>query len=264
MREKADPYFVVLFFGGNMHLQEFFIENPKVALGFSGGVDSAYLLYAAKRYGADVKAYYIKSQFQPEFELEDAKRLATELGAEMQVIHVDVLAQQQITDNPIDRCYHCKNTIFDKLIKAARADSYTTIIDGTNASDEVDDRPGMRALAELKVLSPLRICGLTKTEIRERSEEAGLFTWDKPAYACLATRIPTGEIITAEKLTKIEKAEAALFDMGYTDFRVRTLGNSAKLQMPAGQIHKVIEQRREITERLRPYFDNVLLDLEER
>ena len=176
-----------------MTLEQFFAEKREVAVAVSGGVDSADLLYAAKRYAARVKAYYVSTAFQPEFELEDARRLADELGADMLVLHVDVLSNSAVTANPSDRCYHCKNTLFRQILRAAENDGFPVLLDGTNASDDAGDRPGMRALRELSVRSPLRECGLTKAEIRRLSREAGLFTWDKPAYACLATRIRTGE-----------------------------------------------------------------------
>ena len=176
-----------------MDLADFFRENHKAALAFSGGVDSAYLLYAAKEAGADVRAYYVKSAFQPQFELEDAKRLAGQLAADLRILETDVLADETVAANPPDRCYHCKRLLFTTIAEAAKQDGYRVLLDGTNASDEESDRPGMRALKELSVRSPLRECGLTKEEIRRLSKAAGLFTWDKPAYACLATRIPPGE-----------------------------------------------------------------------
>lgn len=247
-----------------MTLGEFFEQHPKVALGFSGGVDSAYLLYAAIRCGADVRAYFVKSQFQPAFELEDARRLARQLNADLNVISCDALADATVAANPENRCYYCKQRIFGLLKRAAAEDGYTCIIDGTNASDQAGDRPGMRALSEMEVLSPLRLCGLTKAEIRERSKEAGLFTWDKPSYACLATRIPTGEIITAEKLRRAEQGEQALMEMGFSDFRIRLYGGAARLQLPGEQMARAVEKRGLICQRLKPYFDIVLLDLEER
>lgn len=247
-----------------MNLNEFFSEHPKVALGFSGGVDSSYLIWAAKKYGADVHGYFIKSQFQPEFELEDAKRLAGELHAAFSVVEVNVLEKESVAENPANRCYHCKNAIFSALIAAAKADGYDTIIDGTNASDDAEDRPGMKALSEMKVLSPLRLCGITKEQVRVRSKEAGLFTWDKPAYACLATRIPFGEDITSEKLQKIENAENALMRMGYSDFRVRYFHDAARLQFTSSQWKRAADQRKEIQEALKPYFHTVLIDLEVR
>lgn len=203
---------------------DFLKKIPKAAIAFSGGVDSSYLLQEGMRFGKDVKAYYVKSQFQPEFELADAKRLATELGANMQIIEVDVLQQEAVIQNPPNRCYYCKQAIFGTILAAAAADGYPVILDGTNASDDANDRPGMQALAELRVLSPLRLCGLTKDEIRRKSREAGLFTWDKPAYACLATRIPSGMQISEDLLQRVEGAEGALFAMGFTDFRVRCAG----------------------------------------
>ena len=182
-----------------MDLQQFFKENPRVAIAFSGGVDSSYLLYAALRYGARVRAYYVNSAFQPRFELEDARRLAGDLHADLR----DVLSSPTVTANPPDRCYHCKRVIFRTIAAAAVEDGFPVLLDGTNASDDAGDRPGMRALRELSVRSPLRECGLTKDEIRRLSREAGLFTWDKPAYACLATRIPTGQPITPRRRKRI-------------------------------------------------------------
>lgn len=247
-----------------MDLPAFFKENPKAAVAFSGGTDSAYLLYAAEAAGADVWAYYVKSAFQPQFELEDAKRLCAKLDVELKILTVDVLADKAVRENPADRCYHCKKLIFTTIAEAAEADGFALLLDGTNASDEEGDRPGMRALRELSVRSPLRECGLTKSEIRRLSKEAGLFTWEKPAYACLATRIPTGEEITAEKLESTEAAEDFLFSLGFTDFRVRRFGEAARLQFPASQMEKVLERREEIVRELKRYYKMVLLDMEVR
>ena len=157
-----------------MDLNEFFKEHNKVALAFSGGADSSYLLYAAIKSGAQVCAYYVNAAFQPQFELDDAMRLAKQLNADMKVLTADVLSNETVVKNPSDRCYHCKNVIFNMILAEAKKDGFTVLMDGTNASDAEDDRPGMRALRELCVYSPLRICGLTKTEIRRRSKEAGL------------------------------------------------------------------------------------------
>ena len=247
-----------------MELQDFFRQNPRAALGFSGGVDSSYLLYAARQYGAEVQPYYIKTAFQPEFEFEDAKRLCREIGAELTVLELDALADPAVAANPADRCYFCKRALFGTLSRRALADGYTLLLDGTNASDDTGDRPGMRALRELAVRSPLRECGLTKAEIRARSKEAGLFTWDKPAYACLATRIPAGETITAEKLEKTERAETYLFSLGLTDFRVRYFAGAARIQVPEGQLPLVLEKRAEILTELKKDYPAVLLDLEVR
>ena len=247
-----------------MTLEQFFQENPKCALGFSGGVDSAYLLYAGVKAGADIRPYFIKTVFQPAFELADAQKLAQGLGVEVTVLELDALADPRVAANPADRCYFCKQNLFRTLKERAIADGYPVLLDGTNASDEAGDRPGMRALAELSVRSPLRECGLTKAEIRARSREAGLFTWDKPAYACLATRVPTGETITAETLARVEGAEDALFRLGYTDFRVRVFHGAARLQLPRGQMERAVREAETIQAALKPYFTPILLDLEGR
>ena len=247
-----------------MTLLAFFKENPKAALGFSGGVDSSYLLYAGVQAGADIHPYYIKTAFQPQFELDDAERLCAQLGVPLTVLELDVLKDEAVTANPPDRCYHCKAALFGALSARALADGYTLLLDGTNASDDAGDRPGMRALKELHVCSPLRECGLTKAEIRRLSREAGLFTWDKPAYACLATRIPSGDAITAEKLLATERAEAFLFSLGLTDFRVRNYHGAARLQFPEAQLNAVLAHRAEILQELKKDYPAVLLDLEVR
>ena len=247
-----------------MELRDFFQECPKVALGFSGGVDSAYLLYAALDHGAQVRPYFIKTAFQPQFELEDARRLCAQLGVELTVLELDVLQIPGVAENPPDRCYHCKRALFGRLRQQAQADGYTVLIDGTNASDDAGDRPGMRALGELSVRSPLRECGITKAQVRALSKEAGLFTWDKPAYACLATRVPTGEAIAPETLQKVEAAEEALFSLGYSDLRVRVFHGAARLQLPGQQLEQAAKEREAILQALSPWFDTVLLDLKER
>ena len=247
-----------------MTLLAFFKDNPKAALGFSGGVDSSYLLYAGVQAGADIHPYYIKTAFQPQFELDDAERLCAQLGVPLTVLELDVLKNEAVTANPPDRCYHCKTALFGALSVQALADGYTLLLDGTNASDDAGDRPGMRALKELHVCSPLRECGLTKAEIRRLSREAGLFTWDKPAYACLATRIPAGERITPEKLAATERAEDYLFSLGLTDFRVRNYRGAARLQFPEAQLNAVLAHRVEILQELKKDYPAVLLDLEVR
>lgn len=245
-------------------LQNFFYTHNRLALAFSGGTDSSYLMYAAKACGVALHAYCVKSQFQPAFEHCDAMRLAQSLDVPITVLALDVLQNAQVTANPADRCYHCKQAVFSQILTAAKADGYTALIDGTNASDDAGDRPGMRALAELRVLSPLRLCGVTKAQVRAYSKQAGLFTWNKPAYACLATRIPTDTPIDAEKLAKVERAENVLFGLGFTDFRVRLRGGGAKIQLPLGQFAALCEQRAAVVDALRPDFADILLDLQPR
>lgn len=247
-----------------MTLSEFFGAHPHAALAFSGGTDSSYLLYEALRCGASVRPYYIKTAFQPEFELRDALRLTGELGVELNIIELDVLSDSAVCENTAERCYHCKAALFGSLKKKALEDGFTVLLDGTNASDSSAERPGMRALNELEVFSPLRLCGLTKAAIRELSRQAGLFTWNKPAYACLATRIPTGEPIFAEMLNRVEASEDAVKALGFSDLRVRVFGGAARLQLPPEQMQKAVSLAEKIKAVLSPYFDTVLLDLEGR
>ena len=243
-----------------MDLREFFSEHPRAALAFSGGVDSSYLLYAGLKWAEKLGVYYVKSAFQPEFERRDALRLAEELGAKVKVLEADVLSCAEVTSNPPDRCYHCKKIIMSTIKAAAQADGFERVLDGTNYSDDISDRPGFKALGEEGVLSPMRLCGLTKARIRELSREAGLFTWDKPAYACLATRVKTGETITAEILRAVEAGEDALFDLGFTDFRVRTSLGEAKLQFIPEQLPEAKRRFDEIRKKLAPYFETIAID----
>ena len=243
-----------------MTLQDFFTEHPRVALAFSGGVDSSYLLYAGLKWAEMLGVYYVKSPFQPEFEYRDALKLAEDLGAEITVLTADPLSDAQVAANPTNRCYYCKKVIMSTIRAAAARNGFKLIIDGTNASDDISDRPGFKALGEEGVLSPLRMCGITKAKVRELSKEAGLFTWSKPAYACLATRIPTGEVITVEKLYAVEQSEDALFRMGFTDFRVRTKDGAANLQFIAEQHDEAAKRLAEIKAALAPYYTEVSLD----
>ncbi len=247
-----------------MDLGEFFAKNTRAAVAFSGGADSSYLLYAAKKAGADVTAYYAKTEFQPQFEYRDALRVCDELQIKMKVLELNILQDDTVASNPENRCYHCKKTLFTAIARAAAADGYSLVIDGTNASDDANDRPGMKALFELHVCSPLRECGLTKDKIRSLSKTAGLFTWNKPAYACLATRIPYGDKITSELLCKIESAEDELFALEFSDFRVRVLSGAARLQIPGEQFSSAAQKRAEIAARIKPYFETILLDMEAR
>lgn len=244
-----------------MTLTEFFKANPKAALALSGGVDSAYLLYAARRAGAEVRAYFLSTAFQPEFERRDAQAMAKAAGAELSVLPYDVLAVPGVAENPTDRCCLCKRAMFTAMKERAARDGFDLLIDGTNASDRAEDRPGMIALRELGVRSPLRECGVTKAEVRRLAREAGLAVWDKPSYSCLATRVAAGERITPEKLSALESAEAELFALGFTDFRVRLSGCAARLQLTARDWDRAAGMRDDILCKLRPLFDSVAIDM---
>ncbi len=247
-----------------MTLEQFFSQNPRAAIAFSGGVDSAFLLWAGIEAGAEVRPYFVKTPFQPQFELEDAQRLCTRLGAELIVVEFDILSDPAVAANPADRCYHCKKRLFSLLRERAAADGFSLLLDGTNASDDAGDRPGTRALRELEVRSPLRECGLTKEMIRARSKQAGLFTWDKPSYACLATRAPTGQTITREALEKVERGEALLSGLGFRDFRLRLTAGGCRLQVTEEQFSLVQRYREDILTGLAPLFSEIVLDLKPR
>lgn len=247
-----------------MTLEQFFQQNPRCALAFSGGVDSAFLLWAGLRAGAEVRPCFVKTPFQPRFELEDARRLCGQLGVELTVLEVDILSDEAVASNPPDRCYHCKRRLFSALKEYAASEGFPLLLDGTNASDEAGERPGMRALAELEVRSPLRECGLTKERIRALSRQAGLFTWDKPSYACLATRVPTGRTITPEDLERVETGEAALAALGFRDFRLRLAAEGCRLQLVEEQFSLLPERRAELLSALEPLFSQITLDLRPR
>ncbi len=244
------------------NLQTFFAQHPRIAVAFSGGVDSSYLLYVAKTYGCDVHAYFIQSPFQPDFERKDAYKLAKNLQLPFTILEYDVLQHDNIRSNGPDRCYHCKSALFTYLWRLVQRDGFDCLIEGTNASDQEANRPGIKALRELQVHSPLREHGMTKAEIRRQAKQAGLFVHNKPAYACLATRIPENTEITRELLQKIEQGEKQLQTMGFTDFRLRFMtDDSAKLQVHEEQLMLAMQKRHEIIQQLSGDFRNILLDL---
>lgn len=247
-----------------MTLEEFFKNSNKIAICFSGGTDSAYLLYAAAKYNADARAYFVKTAFQPMFEATDAKKIAELTGIPLTVIEYDIVKHREICENSPQRCYYCKTKIMSIIKKQAKADGYEVIADGTNASDRAEDRPGMRALKELNIKSPLKECGISKSMVRELSKKAGLFTWNKAAYACLATRIRTGEAITEGKLKIIERAETVLFEMGYNNFRVRLEGDNGRIELLEEEMEQAFKNRGEITKAIGSYFNTISIDLKGR
>lgn len=214
-----------------MTIQEFFQAHPVAAVAFSGGVDSTWLLHEAAACARRTAAYYVRTPFQPDFELEDAQGAAEGLGVPLTVLDFDILTVPEAAANPPDRCYYCKRALFTLLTDLAKADGFPVVLDGSNASDDAGDRPGMRALRELGVLSPLRDCGVTKAEIRQQARAAGLTVWSKPSYACLATRIPAGTPITARDLSRVAEGEGALMALGLRDFRLRLRGEDGLLQV---------------------------------
>ncbi len=188
-------------------LAAFFKRTPRFALAYSGGCDSSYLLAAALQAGCEVKAYCVRTAFQPVSEIDDACRLAQQLDANFEIIDIDILAHGDICANPPDRCYLCKKLIFSTIKEHMAHDGYEVLADGTNAMDDPNNRPGFRALAEYKVISPLRQANMTKDDIRASARTLGLFTADKPSFSCYAVHVPAGTCITAQTL---ERAAASL------------------------------------------------------
>ncbi len=184
-------------------LEAFFARVSRFALAFSGGADSACLLGAAAKAGCHVKAYLVKTAFQPNADVADAQHVAAEWGVPLEVIYADVLSQPAIAANPPDRCYHCKTFIFGTIGKRAQSDGYPVLCDGTNATDNPARRPGFRALAELGVVSPLRRAGLMKDEVRALGRSVGVSLADKPSFSCYAVHAPAGQPLTKEVLHQV-------------------------------------------------------------
>lgn len=246
-----------------MNIQQFFSVHSNVVVAVSGGVDSAVLLYFAKKYANDVTACFVKSAFQPEFELYDAKEICDAVGVQLNVINVDIMSESSIISNPHNRCYFCKKVIFNRIVDFAKA-LKKEVVEGTNASDDVDDRPGYKALGELGVLSPLRLCGIDKRKIRDYANEFNLCVADKASYACLATRIPADTNITDKALMITEKAEMELFKLGLKNFRIRYINGVGKLQLSQNDM-KVFNQNKDvILKTIKPYYSEIVLDNEVR
>lgn len=235
-----------------------------VVVAFSAGVDSTLLLFAARQaLGDRVLAATGLSETYPEEEIEEARQIATELGVRHVLVRTEELTDPRYTMNSHQRCFFCKSELYGKLRALADAEGLAAVVDGTNADDLQDFRPGLRAARQLGVLHPLAEVGLTKAEIRELSRLFGLGTWDKPAYACLSSRFPYGTPITVEKLKQVAAAERALRELGFRGFRVRHHDNLARLELRPEDLPRAIERREEIVARLRATgYTFVTLDLE--
>jgi pyridinium-3,5-biscarboxylic acid mononucleotide sulfurtransferase len=213
----------------------------KVAVAFSGGVDSSFLLKVCRDVlEKDTVAITIVSPMMPKSEIEDAIQFTKSIGIEHILISDDSI-EEEVLNNSVDRCYFCKKIEFNKIVKAAEGKGIKYVIDGSNTDDELDYRPGLKALKELKIISPLRIAGLAKKEIRELSKRLNLETWNKPALACLASRIPYGEKITIEKLSTIDGAESYLKKLGLIQFRVRSHGDIARIEIAPEERDKLFD-----------------------
>lgn len=237
----------------------------RVAVAFSGGVDSTLLLkLAADVLGADnVLALTAHAQHHSEREIVLAQKTAAGLGVPHIIVPMDLYAVEGLENNPRDRCYLCKHAVFGRLMDEAKRRGFCCLCDGSNVDDEGDYRPGMRAVAELGVRSPLREARMTKAEIRHLSGELGLPTAQMPALACLATRIPYDTKITVEALRRIDRAETALFSLGLEQLRVRDHDGVARIEVPAKDIVAIAERHEEIASIIRESgFTYAALDLE--
>lgn len=246
-------------------LKKYLESLGSVAVAFSSGVDSTFLLKVAHDVlGDNAVAITLDAIMFPRQEIENAKIFCKKEGIRHFLCEFNPLQIERFIDNPPDRCYICKKEIFSQIIKLAKENGITYVVEGSNMDDNGDYRPGLKAIKELKVLSPLQVVELTKAEIRELSKELGLDTWDKPSKACLASRFAYGETITMEKMIMVEQAEQVLMEFGYTQSRVRIHGDIARIELLPEQIERFIKDHKDsVYKKLKEIgFLYVTLDLE--
>ncbi len=244
-------------------LEEYLKDLGGVLVAFSSGVDSTFLLKVAHDVlGERAAAVTVRSCLFPKRETDEAAAFCKAEGIEQVVLEADELCIEGFCQNPKNRCYLCKRDLFSKLLQAASQKGLPYVVEGSNLDDEGDYRPGMVAVAELGIKSPLRKAGLTKEEIRVLSRRLGLPTWDKPSYACLASRFVYGEEITREKLSMVDRAEQMLLDLGFRQVRVRIHGNLARIEVERPDFPKMLEKAAQVNEYLHGLgFLYVSLDL---
>lgn len=245
-------------------LKQYFASLNDVAIAFSGGVDSAFLLYVASEVCGD-RAVAITATLSslPKEERQEAALFCRQYGIRQREVTIDEFAIEGYAQNPVDRCYICKHRIFEVIKTTAAELNLLHVCEGSNIDDEGDYRPGLKALEELGIESPLRKLGFTKEDIRKYSKMLGLPTWDKPALACTATRFAYGDILTVEKFTRVQEAERYLHSMGFTQLRARVHGSLLRLEVLPEQINLAMTNRENISTKMHELgFDFVTLDMD--
>jgi uncharacterized protein len=245
-------------------LNAYFQPLGRVTVAYSGGVDSTLVLKAAlDALGSEnVTALLAVSPSLPQSEKDEASALAQQLGARLELLTTQEVNDPAYQANAPNRCYFCKDHVYRALRQYAEQHGIAHVLDGMNAEDTLDVRPGRAAARELQILSPLHDLGFSKQDVRYFAKALGLPNWNKPAAACLASRVPYGTSVTPKLLSQIERAEAALFDLGFRELRVRHHGDVARLEVPEADLIHSLQEREAITTALRATgYTYITLDL---